>query len=1061
MRNARREGIGADWGVLSGERFTRSEKCERVTVSLIVAYKRTERGAERRREHECGGGGSFNEEREEVGEKEGEVDGGAGTRLVEVAEADFGRKIGEEGKRAGAGLTAAGRRRSGEGEEVVGLGGRQGRAAWRVGNAEVEGANWKERWKEKGTPIRAAEGGVRGVGGGGGGGGGEEEAVIEEGKRGLRTGGRRRGKGGEGLGIDWGFIRTYHGRSKHGCLVMFDARIARLLASVIFIWGFQWGVSIGEAGRSVGGGGGKLGSAAFSSAAGRWSADREKQEEGDFSSLLFFRTRPGFLSPPFPSRPPPPPPPSPFPAQPLHRQQQSEHSRGSSFAADPPSWSRSSSVLLVVVDRASTWLFSWVGGYGGERWTNGEVEDKKGETAEKRRGSRRSTASNISSERAAKTTTSWRRKDNSRFDGMNIRSNSSSSSSCGSYSTASRNDDEDAEEEEEEEEEEGGRFPMQQLVHDAETGAAAGVTYRRRRRLQLAAPPTEEPPPTLPSANCSDLIPQNLTVLLVCHSDPINASTCCPLLERLQNASRGGCEHELSTKLREQSFNESAMLSACSVSSAASPAAPSAALPSAAASSSLPNATGGRGDHGSDGGGGSGTSPTRSSPFQPSPSTTVPPKRPASEEDENSQKNPPRPSPPEAVTTGGFKKDLPIVLLACALGVAMLVVLLLLFCLRRRIGRGCRVLLCMGKVSEKTGERGLNRGSSSALRSEASRDASTPAKPDGSGAGGRKGERNILNRAPEPYTVCKFSLETLSRATRGFNPDCVIGEPGGFGRVYRGTLDDGRAVAIKMMKGDLSESKYSQFLAEVELQSRLHHTHLCELIGYCDAEESWLLVYPFIPGGTLFEHLHGRPGPMGHRAEKLDWPTRVRIALHVSKAIRYLHEEIDPPVLHRDVKSANILLDQNKRAKLADFGLAKLGQSILVDTERGGVEPRRLCGTYGYMAPEYMVWGKLTARNDVYAFGVVLLEIVTGRRAVVRGEEGTLATWVRPYLDNVNDFKSIVDPILLKWGVDDLEEIYSLGCLAGECTHGTERLRPAMSSVVERINKIAINYPVR
>ncbi|KAJ7539019.1 hypothetical protein O6H91_11G073300 [Diphasiastrum complanatum] len=219
-----------------------------------------------------------------------------------------------------------------------------------------------------------------------------------------------------------------------------------------------------------------------------------------------------------------------------------------------------------------------------------------------------------------------------------------------------------------------------------------------------------------------------------------------------------------------------------------------------------------------------------------------------------------------------------------------------------------------------------------------------------------------------------FTLKEMRQATRNFSYDMLLGE-GGFGRVYRGVLSSGQVVAIKQMDPALSRSAQAEreFRVEVDILSRLNHPNLVKLIGYCADKGYRILVYEFMRQGNLQEHLHGIV------RVRMDWCTRVGVALGVAKALEYLHAgpATGNPVIHRDLKSSNILLDERFQPKVSDFGLAKLvpfGSKTYVST--------RVLGTFGYFDPQYTATGQLTVKCDVYAFGVVLLELLTGRRPV-------------------------------------------------------------------------------
>ncbi|CAI0391944.1 unnamed protein product [Linum tenue] len=224
-----------------------------------------------------------------------------------------------------------------------------------------------------------------------------------------------------------------------------------------------------------------------------------------------------------------------------------------------------------------------------------------------------------------------------------------------------------------------------------------------------------------------------------------------------------------------------------------------------------------------------------------------------------------------------------------------------------------------------------------------------------------------------------FTYRELETATGNFNAGNVIGN-GGYGVVYRGILSDGTVAAIKMLH---REGKH---ILQVDLLSRLHSTYLVELLGYCADQHHRLLIFEFMPNGTLQQHLHHK------QYQPLNWGTRLRIALDCARALEFLHEHAVPAVIHRDFKCSNILLDHNFRAKVSDFGLAKTGSDKI-----NGQISTRVLGTTGYLAPEYASTGKLTTKSDVYSYGVVLLQLLTGRIPVdIKRPPGehVLVSWV-------------------------------------------------------------------
>ncbi|XAR56673.1 Non-specific serine/threonine protein kinase [Bertholletia excelsa] len=284
-----------------------------------------------------------------------------------------------------------------------------------------------------------------------------------------------------------------------------------------------------------------------------------------------------------------------------------------------------------------------------------------------------------------------------------------------------------------------------------------------------------------------------------------------------------------------------------------------------------------------------------------------------------------------------------------------------------------------------------------------------------------------------------FSFHDLSDATQNFNPDNLIGE-GGFGCVYSGHFKSlNQDVAVKQLdRNGLQGNK--EFLVEVVMLSLLHHPNLVNLLGYCSDGDQRILVYEYMPNGSLEDHLLDLdPGK-----KPLDWLTRMKIAQDAARGLEYLHETTDPPVIYRDLKASNILLDKDFHAKLSDFGLAKVGPTGDMDHVC-----TRVMGTYGYCAPEYALTGKLTTKSDVYSFGVVLLEIISGRRVINNSrpsEEQNLVVWAQPLLKDKKKFPLIADPLL---GDNyPLKSLHQALAIAAMCLQEEASVRPLMSDVV-------------
>ncbi|KAI5437205.1 Proline-rich receptor-like protein kinase perk1 [Lathyrus oleraceus] len=286
-----------------------------------------------------------------------------------------------------------------------------------------------------------------------------------------------------------------------------------------------------------------------------------------------------------------------------------------------------------------------------------------------------------------------------------------------------------------------------------------------------------------------------------------------------------------------------------------------------------------------------------------------------------------------------------------------------------------------------------------------------------------------------------FTYEELARATDGFSDANLLGQ-GGFGYVHRGILPNGKEVAVKQLKAGSGQGE-REFQAEVEIISRVHHKHLVSLVGYCSTGFQRLLVYEFVPNNTLEFHLHGNGRPT------MDWPTRLRIALGSAKGLAYLHEDCHPKIIHRDIKAANILLDFKFEAKVADFGLAKIASDLNTHVST------RVMGTFGYLAPEYAASGKLTDKSDVFSYGVMLLELLTGRRPVDKNltyMDDSLVEWARPLLMRAleeNNLDSLIDPRLQN--EFDPSEMTRMVACAAACTRHSAKRRPRMSQVVRAL----------
>ncbi|CAI0559620.1 unnamed protein product [Linum tenue] len=242
-----------------------------------------------------------------------------------------------------------------------------------------------------------------------------------------------------------------------------------------------------------------------------------------------------------------------------------------------------------------------------------------------------------------------------------------------------------------------------------------------------------------------------------------------------------------------------------------------------------------------------------------------------------------------------------------------------------------------------------------------------------------------------------FTFRELATATKNFRQECLLGE-GGFGRVYKGTLaSNGQVVAVKQLDKHSQGSK--DFVTEVNTISVLKHQNLVQLIGYCSDGDQRLLVFEYIPNGSLETHLL----EMTPEKKPMDWITRLKIAYGTAEGLSYLHLQANPPVIYRDLKPSNILLDDDFNPKLSDFASVSFGP----DGDSKFPIQSRAMGTYGYSAPEYSGVGQLTSKSDVYSFGVILLELITGRRAIDTtrpNDEQNLVQWVIIAINKIATF---------------------------------------------------------
>ncbi|PIM99553.1 Serine/threonine protein kinase [Handroanthus impetiginosus] len=307
--------------------------------------------------------------------------------------------------------------------------------------------------------------------------------------------------------------------------------------------------------------------------------------------------------------------------------------------------------------------------------------------------------------------------------------------------------------------------------------------------------------------------------------------------------------------------------------------------------------------------------------------------------------------------------------------------------------------------------------------------------------GGLLLEQQLSSTANGPQKTKLFSSEELAQATDHYNENRVLGH-GGQGTVYKGMLTDGRIVAVKKSKR-VDEGDLEVFINEVIILSQINHRNVVKVLGCCLETEVPLLVYEFIPNGTLFQHIH-----YPNEEFPLSWEMRLRIAREVAGALSYLHSAASASIFHRDIKSANILLDDKYRAKVADFGTSR---SVSIDQTH---ITTRVLGTFGYLDPEYFQSSQFTEKSDVYSFGVVMVELLTGEKAIssVRtGMEKSLATHFLHSMEE-NHLFDILDARVLKEGKK--EEIVAIAELCRRCLHLHGRRRPTMKEVAVELGGI-------
>lgn len=292
-----------------------------------------------------------------------------------------------------------------------------------------------------------------------------------------------------------------------------------------------------------------------------------------------------------------------------------------------------------------------------------------------------------------------------------------------------------------------------------------------------------------------------------------------------------------------------------------------------------------------------------------------------------------------------------------------------------------------------------------------------------------------------------ISIQVLRNVTNNFSQDNILGQ-GGFGTVYKGELHDGTKIAVKRMESGVITGKgLAEFKSEIAVLTKVRHRHLVALLGYCLDGNERLLVYEYMPQGTLSRHLFNWAV---EGLKPMEWTRRLTIALDVARGVEYLHGLAHQSFIHRDLKPSNILLGDDMRAKVADFGLVRLAPE-----GKGSIETR-IAGTFGYLAPEYAVTGRVTTKVDVFSFGVILMELITGRKALDESqpeESMHLVTWFKRMHINKDTFRKAIDPIL-DLNEETLASISTVAELAGHCCAREPYQRPDMGHAVNVLSSL-------
>ena len=307
--------------------------------------------------------------------------------------------------------------------------------------------------------------------------------------------------------------------------------------------------------------------------------------------------------------------------------------------------------------------------------------------------------------------------------------------------------------------------------------------------------------------------------------------------------------------------------------------------------------------------------------------------------------------------------------------------------------------------------------------------------------GGLMLQQQLSRQEGSDETIKIFTAGELEKATNKYDESNIVGR-GGYGTVYKGTLTNGRIVAVKKSKM-IDKSQIEQFINEVLVLSQINHRNVVKLLGCCLETEVPLLVYEFITNGTLFNYIHGE-----RKASTISWEVRLRIATETAGVLSYLHSATSTPIIHRDVKSTNILLDDNYTAKVSDFGASRL---VPLDQTQLSTLVQ---GTLGYLDPEYLLTSQLTEKSDVYSFGVVFVELLTGEKALSfdrSEEERSLAMYFLSSWKDDNLFQ-VLDKHIVNG--ENIEQLREAANLAKRCLRLKGDERPTMKEVAMELERM-------